>query len=98
MPIFLNNLSIKNNLYLLKDKSFGDHFLAFATRLTEKLKNRQQIKSKDAPFTHLLELDLKWLDFLRLALGIRKINKVEALELQEEVALDIDHFQALSKG
>ena len=27
------------------------------------------------------KLDLKWLDFLRLALGIRKIHKVEALEL-----------------
>lgn len=86
----------KNNLDLLKYKSFGDHFLTFATRLTEKLKNRRQIKSKDAPFTHLLELDLKWLDFLRLALGIRKIHKVEALELQKEVARAIDHFQTIT--
>jgi hypothetical protein len=95
-PIFFNQESPRANAYLLrqlvtdenvhvlKTESFCAGFEKFSARLTDKLKGVLPT-GNEAPYTHLLGFDNQFLDYLRLSVGISKINREEGFRLKDFV-------------
>ena len=88
----INQILKKNNLHLLKSESFLRKFEVFSERLSEQI-SKAAHQTYDAPYTHLLDLDHLFLNFLRLSAGLVKINKDEACRLKDIVDKDIQQFK-----
>ncbi|MCD6298935.1 MAG: hypothetical protein J7M30_17465, partial [Deltaproteobacteria bacterium] len=87
----LNQLVGENRVDMLKTESFRERFERFSRRLSGGLK---QISSpmSGTQYTHRLELDSRFLDFLRLSVGISQIEKEHALRLKGKVDRAIEKF------
>jgi hypothetical protein len=81
----------KNRVDMLKTESFRERFERFSRRLSGQLK---QISSpmSGTQYTHRLELDPRFLDFLRLGVGLLRIEQGDALRLKERVDRAIGEF------
>ncbi|MBW1798856.1 MAG: hypothetical protein JRJ21_10755 [Deltaproteobacteria bacterium] len=90
----LNQLVCENRVDMLKTDSFRERFERFSRRLSGRLK---QISSpvSGAQYTHRLGLDPHFLDFLRLSVGISRIEQEEALRLKERVDRAIGEFATI---
>jgi len=105
-PFFSTRLNPRANAYLphqligenrvdiLKTDTFRERFERFSRRLSGELK---QISSpmSGAQYTHRLGLDTRFLDFLRLSVGISRIEQEEALRLKERVDRAIGEFATI---
>ncbi|RLB18864.1 MAG: hypothetical protein DRG63_01815 [Deltaproteobacteria bacterium] len=101
-PFFLTHLMPRAHSYLvdslvqhcglapLRDKEFVPRFEAFCTRLIQNLPS--VTSSPTAPYTHCLDMDETLADFLRLALGMKKIEKGEALIIKQKVDQEMEAF------
>jgi len=78
---FLNRL-IKDNIHLLKNKSFIRTFETLSERLIKQL-TKVARNASDGPHVHLLDLDSEFSDFLRSSLHIRRMTRKHALGLQK---------------
>ena len=87
----LNQLVGHNRVDMLKTEPFRDRFERFSRRLSGELK---QISNPmpGTQYTHRLELDSRFLDFLRLSVGISRIEQEDALRLKERVDRAIVKF------
>ncbi|MFO7739169.1 MAG: hypothetical protein R6V46_11880 [Desulfatiglandaceae bacterium] len=77
---------------LLKQAPFGDHFKVFSNRLSDRLKKTVRIHPH-APPTHRLKLDPLLLDFLRLRVGLTRIDEKSALQVKEMVDRAVREFE-----
>ena len=103
-PFFLTRESPRANAYLLghvvsddtidmlKTESFCAGFETFSASLKAQLKKALPVLDK-APYTHLLGLDTRFLDYLRLALGISRIHREEAVRLKDYVDKAVLEFK-----
>ena len=103
-PFFTTKISPKANVYLvnrlvseekthlLKNDSFRQEFEGFRLHLLEHI-NYKSHEPVDCPHVHLLDLDQDFLVFLRLSVGILKINKKDALALKEMVDEELRRFK-----
>jgi hypothetical protein len=69
---------------VLKTESFCAGFEKFSACLTDKLKGVLPT-GNEAPYTHLLGFDNQFLDYLRLSVGISRINQEEGFRLKDFV-------------
>ena len=88
----LNNILTGDNVPLLKGESFRGRFEKFSTRLADQLKKFSP-SAHGAPYTHLLEGDAQFLDYLRLSAGLRRIHRGEAARLKDLVDEAIYEFK-----
>jgi hypothetical protein len=80
----ISRLVTEDNVHMLKTESFCAGFEAFSTRLSDQLK-RVLPTENEAPYTHLLEFDKGFLDYLRLSIGLTRMNREEAVGLKDLV-------------
>ena len=80
-----------NGADVLKTDGFRVRLEVFSDRLSEYIRKEMMHKS-GAMYTHLLDLDHNFLDFLRLSAGISKIDREEALSLQQIVNRELQGF------
>jgi len=102
-PIFSTRIMPRANAYLLqrivaeqgpgllKEESFRIRFEAFSSHISNQL-NRTSKTRADAKYTHLLGLDRRFLDVLRLSAGIKRINLKEAVVLKNIIDSAIEGF------
>jgi len=102
-PIFSSPLNSRANAYLLqrisankgagllKDKSFRYRFEAFSAFISAYLKGLSN-NCRQTEYTHLLEADCKFLDFLRLSLGIRRTNQKDVMLLKNITDATLEEF------
>ena len=103
-PFFATELNPRANAYLtralirrghldlLKKAPFPDHFKVFSNQLSDRLKKTVRIHPH-APPTHRLKLDPLLLDFLRLRVGLTRIDEKSALEMKEIVDRAVQEFE-----
>ena len=89
----LNRIVDKNRVDMLKTESFRERFELFSNRLSGKLKQVSNPMS-GTQYTHRLGLDTLFLDFLRLSVGISRIEQEDALRLRERVDRAVKEFVA----
>lgn len=77
----LKNLIGSKNADQLKTRPFRERFESFSAHLQIRL-IKTPLSRHQGPYTHLLELDRDFLDFLRLSAGISKIDRTQALRLK----------------
>jgi hypothetical protein len=104
-PFFSTRLNPRANAYLLEKlvdhksvdilmtELFREQFERFSRRLSGKLKKSSSLFS-GACYTHRLELEPRFLDFLRLSAGISRIEMEDALRLKEKVDREVMKFAA----
>jgi hypothetical protein len=80
----LNRLIKAENVDLLKSTVFRAEFEHLATSLAEQILYNQVLQSHGTP-VHRLSLERDFLDYLRLCLGVRRMNEQEAMITKEEV-------------
>jgi hypothetical protein len=88
----LNTLVRMDSVNLLKAESFRLQFEAFSTSLSRQLREGRSAPRSQAPHTHLAGLDPYFLDFLRLSVGITRIDQEGALRLKEIADRAIERF------
>ena len=88
----INQILRKNNLHLLESESFLIKFEVFSQRISEQI-SKAACQTPDAPYTHFLDLDHLFLDFLRLSAGLTKIDKDEACRLKDIVDQGVLQFK-----
>ena len=88
----LRQLVTEDNVHILKTESFCVRFEAFSARLAGQLKKASQ-PGPEAPYTHLLGLDTQFLDYLRLSVGLSRIDREEAIRLKEFVDRAVQEFK-----
>jgi hypothetical protein len=77
----LDRVLSKRKQHLLKDEGFRSEFEAFSTTwMTRDWGGFAPVSN--APYTHLLNLDRDFLDFVRLSLGMHRIDKATACHLK----------------
>ena len=81
----------ENRVDILKTDSFRERFERFSMRLSGELKQISNPMS-GVQYTHHLGLDTRFLDFLRLSVGISRIEQEDALRLKEIVDRAIGEF------
>jgi hypothetical protein len=74
----------KEEKHLLKDKSFRSDFEAFSETWVHG-KWQGFVPESHAPYTHQLDLDRDFLDFIRLSLQIHRIDEATARHLKTQV-------------
>lgn len=77
----LSQLMTEDNVHVLKNEPFCARFETFSARLACKLKS-VLTPGNEAIYTHLLEFDTRFLDYLRLSVGISRINREEAVRFK----------------
>ena len=102
-PIFMTKLNPRGNAYLLNRildigglptlsrESIKDDFEKFAALISERIMT-EYTGSPDGIFTHQLDLDLGFLDFLRISAGISRIKKEDAISVKDIVDYELDGF------
>jgi hypothetical protein len=80
----LSQLVTEDNVHVLKTESFSARFETFSQHLASQLK-RVLPPGNEAPYTHLLGFDNRFLDYLRLSVGISRVNREEAVRLKDFV-------------
>ena len=88
----LKKLLSEKEIHLLKSDYFRTEFEGFALRILDRI-NHLLHEPPHGPHVHLLDLDHDFLLFLRLSLGIVKINKEGALSLKEIVDEELKRFK-----
>ena len=88
---YLLNRLIKDNIHLLKDKSFIRTFETFSERMRKRLSGIPR-NAPDGTHVHLLDLDLEFSDLLRSSLHFRKMSRKHALALQKFVDDELGEF------
>jgi len=88
----LRQLVTKDNVHILKTESFCTRFEAFSARLSGQLRKASQPGS-EAPYTHLLGLDTQFLDYLRLSVGMSRIDREDAIRLKDFVDRAVQKFK-----
>jgi len=88
----LTALIDSENLELLKSPIFRDQVEELARRVSKQLPLRSHGTST-APFVHLLPMDCRFLDFLRLSGGIAKATEEEARLLKVFVDQELAQFR-----
>ncbi|MBW2116264.1 MAG: hypothetical protein JRH04_15945 [Deltaproteobacteria bacterium] len=88
----LRQLVTKDNVHILKTESFCTRFEAFSARLSGQLRKASQPGS-EAPYTHLLGLDTQFLDYLRLLVGMSRIDREDAIRLKDFVDRAVQKFK-----
>ena len=83
----------KNRVDMLKTESFRERFERFSKQLSGQLKQVSSPMS-GAQYTHRLELDPRFLGFLRLSAGISRIEQEDALRLKDRVDRAVKEFAA----
>ena len=102
-PFFETSLNSRGNAYLLyrmieirstailKSASFLHRFEKFSQSMAGFLR-RFLRSTKGSTYTHLLNLDRHFLDFLRLTVGISRVEEANARKLQEILDHEIQNF------
>lgn len=80
----LNHMVTGDNVSMLKTQSFYARFEKFSARLAGRLK-RFSSSANGASYTHLLEGDAQFLDYLRLSAGVKRIRRNEVSRLKDFV-------------
>jgi hypothetical protein len=93
----LNRLINAENVHLLKSTPFRAEFEQLAVSLASRFA-RKVVPRTDAPHVHRLSLGRDFLDFLRLSLGVRRMNEQEALTRKEEVDATIGNWTGASSS
>jgi hypothetical protein len=83
----------KENLHVLRTKSFRSKFEAFSRSLSERLR-QTAFNEPDGLYVHLLDLNPELSDFLRLSTGIMRIRREDAAILKNAVDGEIAKFHA----
>jgi hypothetical protein len=103
-PFFKTKLSSRANAYLLrvlidsenldllKSSRFRERFEEFSSRLSKQLPS-QVLSSSSAPYVHLLPMDTRFLDFLRLSGHIVRASEGEATLLKNFVDRGLNEFR-----
>jgi hypothetical protein len=88
----IRELIRKGHISLLKMAPFPVHFKAFSSQLSNRLKETIQL-GPNSPPTHGLKLDPLFLDFLRLSVGLARVDDKRSLELKEIVDHAVREFK-----
>lgn len=88
----IRELIRKGHAGLLKKPLFPVHFKAFSRRISYRLKRTLRPASGSPP-THRLKLDALFLDFIRLHLGLARVDERKALEVKEALDRAIRKFE-----
>ena len=88
----LKRLVTEDNVRMLKTGSFGAGFEAFSARLTGQLKGVFPTTGNKAAYTHQLDFDKDFLDYLRLSVGLSRMNPEEAVRLKDFVDDNLREF------
>ena len=88
----INHLISEEKIHLLRSDFFRQEFEEFTSQLLGRI-NHQSCDASDYPRVHLLDLDQDFLLFLRLSVGISKINEEDALVLKEIVDEQLKLFE-----
>jgi hypothetical protein len=87
----LTRIVKRDNIHLLKTESFCSRFEAFSLALSERVRETSACGARD-PYTHRLELDRSFLNFLRLSADISTIDHERARNLKVVVDAAIQRF------
>jgi hypothetical protein len=88
----INECVKRNGVHPLKTIAFRERFEAISAWLGKDLLRRVRERA-GAPYTHLLGLDALFLDFLRLSVGLQRVDPEEALALKGRVDRVLLGFQ-----
>jgi hypothetical protein len=88
----LNRLIDTENVHLLKSTLFRPEFEHLAANLASRVAQKL-VHRTDGPHVHRLSLDQDFLDFLRLSLGVRRMNGQEAMLVKEDVDGTIEKWK-----
>jgi len=88
----VNRLVSRENIHLLKSKVFVSQFERWAKRISRHLRHELR-NSSDGPYTHLLNFDRHFLDFLRLSVRILRIDKNDAAMAKEFTDEEFEKFR-----
>lgn len=103
-PFFSTDLNPRANAYLIRElirkghvgllrkTSFRDHFEAFSIQLSSRLKETIRLDPHSPP-THSLKLDPLFLDFLRLSVGLTRVDEKRALQVKEILNQAVQEFK-----
>jgi hypothetical protein len=87
---------ISGGFGLLREQPFKRKFEDLSSELSGELSNFGYAKT-DAPCTHQLGLDKDFLNFIRLSVGIRKMNEKDALRFKNHADQRILEFMKTLK-
>jgi hypothetical protein len=87
----INWLINKENLHILKSKTFTSDFQAFSMRISKRLSQAVPNES-DGRYVHQLDFDRDFLDLLRLSARILKVNYKDAMFLKKIVDDELKIF------
>ena len=88
----LNRLVSQERIHLLKSKGFVSQFERLAKRISRHLRLELR-NSSEGPYTHLLNFDRHFLDFLRLSVRILRIHKDDAARAKKFTDEELEKFQ-----
>ena len=103
-PFFLTILSPKGNAYpllwllerngvqILEHEGFGERYENFLNSLLRRLSTEISSTSCE-PFTHLLDIDPLFADFLRLSASFSRINANSSIRMKDIVDIELEKFQ-----
>jgi hypothetical protein len=87
----LNRLIKAENVDLLKSALFRAEFERLAASVAEQIAQNQVLQPDGNP-VHRLSLDRDFLDYLRLSLGVKRMNEQEAMITKQEVDARIEKW------
>ena len=87
----INRLVRGAGIHILRQEDFRIRFEPFARDLAKTMTGISP-QAKDAPYTHRLDMDGPFLDFLRLSAGIKRIGMADALELKRKADEGLERF------
>lgn len=88
----VNELVRKNRLHILKTDSFCSEFETISSRISQQIQDQMNVHTS-GPFTHQLNLDTYYLDFLRLSGKILKMNLDTAVHLKKIVDHELEQIE-----
>jgi hypothetical protein len=88
----INQLVKRNGVDPLKTIAFRERFEAISAWLEKDLLRRVRERAGSA-YTHLLGLDASFLDFLRLSVGLQRVDPESALDIKDRVDQALLRFQ-----
>lgn len=96
---FLETLLERKGLAPLREKVFLERFEAFADGAVRWLRSAVMPMDPSAPFTHSLPLNRRFLDFLRLAAGARRLAPEKAFRIKDVIDAAFENLlQDASEG
>jgi hypothetical protein len=90
----LNRLIKAENVDLLKSALFRAEFERLAASVAEQIAQNQVLQPDGNP-VHRLSLDRDFLDYLRLSLGVKRMNEQEAMITKQEVDARIEKWDTV---